>query len=87
MQSFDNRKPEIDYPCAWSYRLIGVDEERLRAVVRETLGDIEHSLRLANESSHGRYRSMALEAVVRDEEQRLAIFAALSKHPDVRFVF
>jgi len=87
MRTFDNEKPEIRYPCAWSYRLIGVDEARLRAVVREIMGDLEHTLSLANESSKGHYRSMALETVVRDEAQRLAIFESLSRHPDVRFVF
>lgn len=87
MYTFDDQKPEITYPCAWSYRVIGADETRLRAVVREVVGDLEHSLRLANESAHGRYRSLALEIVVRDEAQRNAIFRALGAHPDVRFVF
>ncbi len=87
MRTFDNEKPEISYPCAWSYRVIGADEVRLRAVILEVIGEADHSLRLANESSQGRYRSMNLEVVVRDEEHRNSIFAALGKHPDVRFVF
>jgi putative lipoic acid-binding regulatory protein len=87
MRTFDDRKPEITYPCAWSYRVIGADEVRLRAVILEVIGDVDHSLRLANESSQGRYRSLHLEVVVRDEEHRNSIFSALGKHPDVRFVF
>jgi len=87
MRSFDDQKPEITYPCAWSYRVIGADETRLRAVIGQVIGNAEHSLRLANESSHGRYRSLALEVIVRDEEHRNAIFRALGRHPDVRFVF
>ena len=87
MKPFGDQKPEIHYPCAWSYRLIGVDEQRMRAVVAAVVGEAEHSLRLANESSHGRYRSLALEVVVRDEAHRLALFEAFSASPDVRFVF
>ena len=41
---------------------------------------------VALESSGGRYRSLQLEVTVRDEAHRLGLFAALSKHPDVRFV-
>lgn len=87
MRSFEDQKPEITYPCAWSYRVIGADEQRLREVIVEVVGDVEHSLRLAHESSHGRYRSLALEVVVRDEAHRNSIFTALGRHPDVRFVF
>lgn len=87
MRSFDGQKPEITYPCPWSYRVIGADEERLRAAIGFVVGDLQHSLRLANESSTGRYRSLALEVVVRDEAHRYSIFDALGKHPDVRFVF
>lgn len=87
MRSLDDQKPEINYPCAWSYRVIGSDETRLRAVILEVIGDAQHSLRLANESSQGHYRSLALEVVVRDEAHRNSIFSALGKHPDVRFVF
>ncbi len=87
MRSFDHQRPEITYPCAWSYRVIGADEQRLRAVIVKVLGDTEHSLRLAHESSHGRYRSLALEVVVRDEAHRNSIFSALGQHPDVRFIF
>jgi hypothetical protein len=87
MRAFDDQKPEITYPCLWSYRVIGADEVRLRAVISEVVVGLEHSLTLANESSHGRYRSIALEVLVRDEEHRNAIFHALGKHPDVRFVF
>jgi putative lipoic acid-binding regulatory protein len=87
MRAFDDQKPEITYPCLWSYRVIGADEVRLRAVIGEVVVGLEHSLTLANESSHGRYRSIALEVLVRDEEHRNTIFHALGKHPDVRFVF
>lgn len=84
--SEDGRRPEIHYPCTWSYRIIGQDEQRLRAAAVGIVGDADYTLALALESSGGKYRSMQLEVLVRDEEHRLALFAALGKHPDVRFV-
>jgi putative lipoic acid-binding regulatory protein len=81
------RKPQIDYPCTWAYRIIGLDELRMRSAVREIVGESEHSLTFGLESARGKYRSLQLELVVADEAERLRIFAALRSHPDVRFVF
>jgi putative lipoic acid-binding regulatory protein len=83
----DGRKPEIDYPCTWSYRIIGADELRMRMAVREIVGAVEHELTMGLESAGGKYRSIQLELVVESEERRLSLFAALTRHPDVRFVF
>lgn len=82
----DGRRPEIDYPCTWSYRIIGADELRLREAAIGIAGTAEYTLTLALESSGGKYRSLQLEVLVRDEEHRLGLFAALRNHPDVRFV-
>lgn len=84
--SFEGRKPEIDYPCVWSYRILGTDEVQMRIAVLEVVGDLEHSVTTGLESSQGRYRSLQVELVVRDEAHRLSIFEALKTHPDVRFV-
>ncbi len=82
----DGRKPQISYPCVWTYRIIGWDEPRLRAVVAEVIGRHEHRLQLARESSGGKYRTLQLELEVRDDAHRSEIFARISQHPDVRFV-
>jgi uncharacterized protein len=82
----DGRRPEIAYPCRWSYRVIGSDEVRLRAAVVAVVGENEHTLVLALQSPGGKYRSLELNVLVSDEAQRLAVFDALVKHPDVRFV-
>lgn len=82
----DGRRPEIAYPCTWTYRIIGWDEPRLRAAVAEVLGSHEYTLLLARESSAGKYRTLQLELVVRDDEHRTSIFARIARHPDVRFV-
>ena len=87
VQPFGERKPEIAYPCPWSYRILGSDETRMREAVRAIVGAAQYDLKLSNESRGGKYRSLELELVVADETQRLSIFEALRVHADVRFVF
>ena len=83
---FEGRKPEILYPCIWSYQVIGVDEERLRDAVREVIGEAPYTLRPGHVSKGGKYRSLGLDTRVEDEPERLRIFDLLSKHPAIRFV-
>ena len=84
--SFEGRKPEILYPCLWAYQIIGADEDLLRAAVLEVLGGAPHVLKPGNVSPGGKYRSLGMETRVEDEQERLAIFDRLSKHPAIRFV-
>ena len=86
MQSFEGRKPEIAYPCTWSYQVIGLDEARLRVAILEVIGDVPHTVRQGNASTGGKYVSLGLDVSVVDEGQRLSIFQRLSAHALIRFV-
>jgi putative lipoic acid-binding regulatory protein len=86
MQPLDGSKPLIDYPCNWSYRVIGIDEPKMRQAVAEVIGDVPHDLTTGNASSGSKYVSLGLETRVDDEAQRLRLFQRLSSHPDIRFV-
>lgn len=83
---FDGKRAEIDYPVHWEYRLIGADETRLRAVVDEVIGSIEHRIAGARPSSGGKWISLAVEVLVVDEAQRDEFFEAMAAHDDVRFL-
>ncbi len=87
MQPFEGRRPAIEYPCPWCYRIIGADEGALRRALVDILGDAEYTLELVNQSSGGNYRTLELEIVVEDEAERLRLFEEIARHPDVRFVF
>jgi putative lipoic acid-binding regulatory protein len=84
--TFGDREPVIEYPTMWSYKVIGSDEDRLRAAVRHVVGSLNHELTTSNRSATGRYLSLHLRLVVHDKLQRHAIFHALRDHPDVRAV-
>ncbi|MEO0651550.1 MAG: DUF493 domain-containing protein [Planctomycetota bacterium] len=84
--SFGDREPEIHYPTMWSYKVIGSDEDALRAAVRHVVGSLNHELSRSNTSATGKYLSLHLRLVVHDKLQRHTIFHALRDHPDVRAV-
>ncbi|MFH2008538.1 MAG: DUF493 domain-containing protein [bacterium] len=79
-------KVELDYPCPWSYKIIGADESQLRALIAGLVGDRAHTASLSNRSRSGKYTSLTLSLTVTDEADRLALFESLSRHPAVKFV-
>lgn len=86
MASNEKTGPEITYPTPWGYRIVGTSEHDIRAHVFELLVGVEHDLVLGRRSSGGRYVSLHLSLVVKDEAQRLAIYDHLARHEAVRFV-
>ncbi len=79
-------EPIIQYPCEWSYRIIGTDEQALRQAASESLGDFAYSMTLSNQSSGKKYLSMNIEVTVETQAMRDQIFSALETHPAVRFM-
>ena len=84
--SFEGHKPEILYPCLWSYQVIGTDESLLRAAVLEVIGSARHNWKPGHVSTGGKYVSLGLELRVEDETERLSVFERLARHPAIRFV-
>lgn len=79
-------KPEIDYPCGWSYKLIGREEAALRAAV-DTVVQGDYSLVHSRESTGGKYLSLELSLTVSTEEERCEIGRRLHEHEAVIYVF
>lgn len=79
-------RPEIDYPCPWTYRVIVVDVLDARSAIAARLGSRPHRLSDGLTSRTGKYASLELELEVFDEGDRDELFAALSAMAGVRFV-
>lgn len=79
-------RPKIEYPCEWTYTIIGWDEEDLRLVVGRLVGDRPHSLRFSRHSSAGKYLSMHLALRVESEDDRNRLFVALQNDPQIKTV-
>ncbi|MCP4449913.1 MAG: DUF493 domain-containing protein [Planctomycetes bacterium] len=78
--------PTIEYPCEWSFRIIGTDEKALRQAASESLGAMAYHITLSNQSRGKKYLSMNLTVTVETQAARDQIFAVLEKHPAVRFM-
>ena len=79
-------KPEIDYPCVWQYKVIGMERKAVQAALSEQLGDAPYSLSESRTSKKGKYISFNLELTVQDDNQRLHLYSALTDHPAIKVV-
>ncbi len=82
----DDAKPEITYPCRWSYRIVGLSESGVRALVLEVIGTEDHTIHGVRPSSQGSYVAVKISVVVRDEDHRLDIYNRLLASEIVKVV-
>ena len=80
-----DRKPEINYPCVWQYKVIGEDVTSLTRAIT-TVCPAHLSLVASKTSSSGKYCSLNLEIEVEDEASRLAVYQNLKNHLAVKMV-
>ena len=79
------RQVSIDYPCLWSYKVIGSDEAAMRAAIADVtagVGDVT----AFRSSTTGKYVSLNVAVQVEDEQRRITIYEALRKEPSVKMV-
>ncbi len=79
-------KPEITYPCTWQYKVIGSDEQQVRAAIKDVCHPASVIISYSHCSSSGKYHSLNAEIEVEDEATRHALFKALQNHPHIKIV-
>lgn len=84
--SSDHKKPDIEYPCIWQYKVIGKNREHLDIAISEICLDISFTVKLSNTSSSGKYCSLNVELEVVDEAMRNSLFTAFQNHAAVTMV-
>lgn len=80
------QKVELSYPCPWVYKIIGREQEELRAAVAEVVQGRECLVTLSHCSSGGKYLCLDVELVVVSAEDREARHLAFKGHPAVVLV-
>ena len=81
-----NSRPELQYPCAWEYKVVGADQFAIRQAVADIMGELEYEVSLSHFSRTGKYCSLLVALTVIDEQQRTSLFAALKAHDDILMV-
>jgi len=77
---------KVEYPCWWTYALIGPDEEGLRLAIGAVTKGHRHNVKFSKESEHKKYVSLHVEVWVESEEQRNDFFESFKADPRVRMV-
>ena len=79
-------EPKIDYPCKWSYKLVGSDEKAVRLAIAEVVEHRDHDIELSRSSRTGKYVSLKVEVLVGDHDERRGLANGFNAHPAVKFV-
>jgi len=81
-----DKKPEIEYPIEWGYKLIGRDSDELQACIAEVMGEKEHTATAGHASKTGKFHSYNTKCIVQSEEERNKIFKAFEDCETVEMV-
>lgn len=81
------RKPKIDYPCIWEYKVIGENPTLIKDAILKACNSSTPQITYSHTSSSGKYHSFNATLVVQDEQNRLLIFDNLKLNPAIKMVF
>ena len=79
-------RPEIDYPCPWLFKVIGLSCREIERAIEEVVGVSSYSITYSNVSTSGKYHSLNLEMEVISEEHRLGLYQNLADHDSIKVV-
>lgn len=82
----ENKKPEINYPTKWDYKIIGSNVDEMIKAVESIVVDLEYDITPSNISKKANYFSLNVSVVVPSEIIRDRIFQSLTRHPAIKFV-
>lgn len=82
----NSKKPKIDYPCDWHYKVIGTDASEIIKAIELAVDGMDYKISSSNVSSKGNYFSLNLKVHVTTEVIRYIIFAKLKDNEFVKMV-
>ena len=84
--NLDERRPDIDYPTRWQYKIIGSDVNEMLSAVAESIKGLDYEVTPSNVSKNEKYFSLNVSLIVPSEVVRDIIFQNLAKHPAIKIV-
>ncbi|NOZ90800.1 MAG: DUF493 domain-containing protein [Epsilonproteobacteria bacterium] len=81
-----DKKPKIEYPCDWGFKIIGTDKEKLKACVSDIMAHRDYKCRDGNISKNGKFVTLNANCEVSSQEERDELFKAFQDHNDVKMV-
>ena len=84
--SLEVKKPEINYPTKWEYKIIGSNVDEMIKAVESIVVDLEYDITPSNISKKANYFSLNVSVIVPSEFVRDKIFQNLTEHIAIKFV-
>jgi uncharacterized protein len=82
----NNQRPEINYPCEWSYKVIGTDVEKILSAIEEAASGLKYEVSPSNVSENEKYYSINFKIEVPNEVTRDIIYDKLASNENVKIV-
>ncbi len=79
-------RPEISYPCEWTYTIIGSDPNLMRVAVGSVIQPGTFTVDESRISRTGKYMSLSVQLVVFSQEERDRYYGGLGRHKDIKMV-
>jgi len=86
MADLKKEKLKLEYPCAWSYKIIGTDQNDMQAAVEEIVQDRTCKISVSRQSEKAKYISLNIELTVESESHRTVLYEALRAHKAIKIV-
>ena len=87
MISDSEKRPEINYPCEWSYKIIGTNVDKILEAIEGAVSGLKYDVTPSNISKKGNYYSLNLTLTVPNEVVRDLIFQKLDSSDSIKIVF
>jgi putative lipoic acid-binding regulatory protein len=82
----DNKRPQIEYPCEWGYKVIGSDVDKILFAIEEASLGLAYSVTPSNISRNGKYYSLNFSLNVPNEVVRDLVYDKLKKNSAVKII-
>ena len=82
----EGKRPEIEYPCEWAYKIIGTNIEKILEAIEIAVSDMKYNITPSNISKKGKYFSLNLLVTVPNETIRDIIYQKLNSSDPIKIV-
>jgi putative lipoic acid-binding regulatory protein len=86
MIDLSKHKLELIYPCEWCYKIVILDEHDGHHIAKEVFEERPHKVTHSKVSSKGKYKSLNIELLVHNDDDRTYYHKALHGHKHVKMV-
>ena len=86
MSDNEKIKLQMEYPCAWVYKIIGVDQNEMKCAVAEIIQDRHYEISLSHHSKTDKYTCLNVELTVESECHRTTLYESLKAHRAIKLV-